>query len=459
MLTLRERPRSLTTGAARCIADLPQISMDSDHYASIGFLRSVQMAARKHGPVLNLRFDRDGNKVLLGEAGFGDAWRRHSRQLVKDVDDYPAPASLARMLLDNNLTTAREGAEWEDMRAQFAPLMRYKMHSYAEAVEAAAEQMIESLSRTDPDRPSLWSVCGTWSAQTVAHPVLGFSFTDDMVLDLVNALRQCMFHLVQESPGKDRAALLNDDQLLKMRARLGQLVHCAIRLCRPGDDTMVGHLLDLRGVPRGSEAAPEVVADLQPILIGALAATVHNNSLGMFWTMMKLAQHPQAAAAVAAEARQGKDAPWHLNTAPVALAAVREALRINPVLPFIERKATADLDLNGLSIPRGTTVVFSPWIVHRDPRDWPDPMNYDLTRFTNGERVDLTRWFPFGLGHRACIGSNLALNQIARSITLICDRLSLSIPRQTLASYWQPTYRVLLEPREDGGVLTAVPRP
>ena len=142
----------------------------------------------------------------------------------------------------------------------------------------------------------------------------------------------------------------------------------------------------------------------------------------------------------------------------MALAAVREALRINPVLPFIERKATEDLVLNGLAVPAGTTVVFAPWVVHRDPRNWPDPMTYDPGRFAAEARVDLTRWFPFGLGHRACIGSNLGLNQLARSVTLICDRLKLSIPRQTRASFWQPTYRVLLEPREDGGCLDAVPR-
>lgn len=451
------QPEHAKTGL-RQISDLPQIAMDSEHYDAIGFLRTVQLAVRKYGNVLNLCFERENNKVLLGEAAFGDAWRRNSRRLIKDVDEFPAPASLARMLLDNNLTTAREGSEWEDMRAKFAPLMRYKLNSYAEAVEVAAAQMIESLSRTDNARPSLWSICATWSAQTVTYPVLGFSFSDNMVQDLVNELRQCMFHLVQAAPGAGHAALQRDTTLMEMRARLTNVVKDAVLMCRPGDDTMVGHLLDTRNHPRGAPAPADLVADLQPILIGALAATVHNNSLAMFWTMMKLAQHPQVAADVAAEAERNRNAEWHLNTAPIALAAVREALRINPVLPFIERKSTEDLDLGGIAIPGGTTLVFAPWVVHRDPQNWPDPMNYDPGRFSSEERVDLTRWFPFGLGHRACIGSNLGLNQLARSITLICDLLAFSIPRHTRASFWQPTYRVLLEPREDGGRLTATPR-
>ncbi len=453
-----DMPAPVLAETPREINDLPDINMSSPNYNAIGFLRSVQMAVRKNGPLLHLRFDDDDDKVLLGEAAFGDAWRRNSRQLIKDVDEYPAPASLARMILDNNLTTAREGLEWEEMRTKFAPLMRYKITSYADAVEAAASALAQGLQNAGPDRPSLWTLCGRWSAQTVCHPVLGFGFTDEMVLDMVNGLRSCMFHLVKTAPSQSRGTLLRDEELLRMRARLGQMVRDAIMMCRDGDETMVGTLLDARGHPRGTPPTDSLIRELQPILIGALAATVHNNSLGMFWTLLKLAQNGDAASKVASEARRNRDLPWHLNTAPIALAAVREALRINPVLPFIERKAAADLELNGIAIPKGTTVVFSPWVVHRDAQNWQDPLAYRLDRFAPGARVDLTRWFPFGLGHRACIGSNLALNQIARSITLICDRMHLSMPKITRPSFWQPTYRVLLEPREDGGFLETSPR-
>lgn len=459
MLTLTDRPHPRPASGIRQIEDLPRISLDGENYRAIGFLRSVQMAVRRYGPVVHLCSSNDGDKVLLGEAAFGDAWRRHSRQLVKDVDEYPAPASLARMLLDNNLTTAREGREWEEMRAQVAPLMRYKLTSYAEAVEAATAQMIGQLRRTDADRPTLWTICATWSAKTVAHPVLGLGFSEELVLELVNTLRGCMFHLVQEAATQDRIGLASDATLLRTRAMLARTVEDAVRLCREGDDTMVGTLLDARGHRRGRPAGEELVAELQPILIGALAATVHNNSLAMFWTMTKLAQHPEVAARLAAEARATRNIAWHLNTAPEALAAMREALRINPVLPFIERKATEDIVLNDIAIPRGATVVFAPWVVHRDARNWPDPLDYRPERFAAGARVDLTRWFPFGLGHRACIGSNLALNQIARGISLICDALEFSIPRGSPAAHWQPSWRVLLEPRSDGGVLNAKPRP
>jgi cytochrome P450 len=201
----------------------------------------------------------------------------------------------------------------------------------------------------------------------------------------------------------------------------------AILQCKPGDETMIGVLLDQQGHPRGTKPTKAVIKKLQPVIVSALAATVHNNSLGMFWTLLQLAQNPEAADQIAGEARaKTAEVPFQLNTAPVALAAVREALRINPVLPFIERKAASDLVLEDIAIPKGTTVVFSPWFVQRNPEDSPDPIRYDIGRFAQGVRVDMTKWFPFGLGHRACIGNNLALNQMSYTISTICSAFTLS---------------------------------
>lgn len=460
-MTLLDAPRPPDAGsdnAPRRVADLPVADLNAHNYEAIGFMRSVQMAVKRQGPVLRLKIGQNTDpKILLAQPEFGDCWRRHSRALVKDVDEYPAPASLARMILDDNLTTAREGAEWENMRAAVAPLMRYKMTSYATAVDQAANALMDALA-SDQTEQSLWDLCGVWSAQTVCHPVLGFGFSDDLVLDLVNALRGCMFHLVKQAPYLTQGALRRDAVLVSLRRRLSQTVTDAIVQSRPGDDTMVATLLRSRDYATGTFPSDALIKELQPILIGALAAAVHNNSLAMYWTLQQLAQNAGPCTDIAAEACAIDDLDWHLNNAPVALACVREALRINPVLPFIERRAATDMTLNNIAIPAGATVVFSPWLVQRSAAVWDDPLRYDPHRFVQGDRLDLTRWFPFGLGHRACIGSNLALNQLSRSVSLICCRLHLSMPADTKPSYWQPTYRVLLEPRADGGRLDARPR-
>ena len=230
----------------RPVADLPRVQMDGETYRTIGFLRAVQIAVRRHGRVIRLGLPSGAERVLLGDAAFADAWRRNSRHLHKEVDAYPAPASLARMILDDNLTTAREGEEWQAMRAQVAPLMRYKMPAYPAAVQEATAQLKAAL--LDPgEGRSLWTQCGIWSARTVCGPVMGAAFDGPAVLDMVNGLRRCMFHLVQESDRVGREALLRDRELVRLRVALDAMVERAVALARPGDETMVATLLDHRG--------------------------------------------------------------------------------------------------------------------------------------------------------------------------------------------------------------------
>jgi cytochrome P450 len=447
-LSYDDRPRHLDS--------LPLVDLTTEQARSIGFLGAVQSAVRRYGADLRLAQQDGSVKVLLGRAEYGDAWRRNSRRLIKDVDTHPAPASLARLILDNNLTTAREGAEWEAMRATVAPLMRFKKQSYATALNEAAAALADGLAKGEQ---SLWSLCGAWSAHSVCQPVLGVGFTDAFVLDLVNALRQCMFHLLRQADAVPLSGLVSDALLLRLRATLRDVVIDAVRQYQPGDDTMVAVLLDQEGHVPGHMPDAALIAKLQPVLIGALAAAVHNNSLAMFWTLSRIARHADVADAIATEASGfAADSDVLLTARPRALAAIREALRLMPVLPFIERRAAEDVVMAGLAIPAGTTVIFSPWIVHRDAASWPDPLRYDPARFADEARVDLTRWFPFGLGHRACIGSNLALNQLVVSVSHIVMRLHLTMPQSVRALHWLPTWRVLLEPREDGGMLHASPR-
>lgn len=437
---------------------IPIVPFDKDRYRAVGFLRMVERVVRKHGPVLRLVLENGEEKILLASPEFADAWRRNTRNLVKDVDEFPAPASLARMILDNNLTTAREGEEWKTMRSQVAPLMRYKITSYAEAVDRAVSQMIENLKSTETEQ-SLWEICGTWSASTVCHPVLGVNFDEAMTLDMVNGLRETMFHLVTESADKDRSMLQQDKLLRRLRLRLESICADAIQRAKSTDETMVSILLADRNYTFGSTPDKSIVAELQPILIGALAAAVHNNSLAMFWLMTNIAKNPAIGQAIANEANAATfdHGTWSIKDSPKAMSAVRESLRLYPVLPFIERKADCDLDLAGVHIAKGDVVIFSPWMVHRDPAIWPEPQSFDPSRFET-DRIDLTRWFPFGLGHRACIGSNLALSQLTRSISLICAKLQFSIPENIRPVEWQPSYRVLLEPRENGARLCALDR-
>lgn len=96
-------------------------------------------------------------------------------------------------------------------------------------------------------------------------------------------------------------------------------------------------------------------------------------------------------------------------------AIISESLRLYPVGQVI-RESRCDTELGGKFIPAGTTVVAAAHIVHRDPSIWESPEEFKPERFLdqsyeNQQRIK-QHYFPFGIGHRVCIGMKFALEEL-----------------------------------------------
>lgn len=104
---------------------------------------------------------------------------------------------------------------------------------------------------------------------------------------------------------------------------------------------------------------------------------------------------------------------------------VREALRLfPPVWALFAREVREEVELGDYRLPRGSQVFMFPWVTHRDPANFPDPMRFDPERFSP-ERIDQIpqyAWLPFGAGPHICIGLSLALMEMTLIIPTILQR-------------------------------------
>jgi cytochrome P450 len=95
---------------------------------------------------------------------------------------------------------------------------------------------------------------------------------------------------------------------------------------------------------------------------------------------------------------------------------VSESLRLFPAGWAFERVAAEDVRLGGHPIRRGTRLLFSPFLLHRNRRFWREPERFDPERFarepTVAEGVPKYGYLPFGAGPRSCIGMRLALAEM-----------------------------------------------
>jgi cytochrome P450 len=88
----------------------------------------------------------------------------------------------------------------------------------------------------------------------------------------------------------------------------------------------------------------------------------------------------------------------------------RESLRLYPPAWSINRKTINDCTIGKYVIPAGSTIIMSPYVMHRDPRYFNDPNRFVPERWTEEFKAQLPRfsYFPFGGGIRSCIGEAFA---------------------------------------------------
>lgn len=91
----------------------------------------------------------------------------------------------------------------------------------------------------------------------------------------------------------------------------------------------------------------------------------------------------------------------------------QESLRHYPPIPVFLRQALEDLELRGYTIPKGSIFAISPYLVHHDPRLYPDPETFNPDRWTDefSEQLHKFAFIPFSGGPRVCIGERFAWSE------------------------------------------------
>jgi cytochrome P450 len=95
---------------------------------------------------------------------------------------------------------------------------------------------------------------------------------------------------------------------------------------------------------------------------------------------------------------------------PFARKVLLEALRLYPPGWFTGRNALTDVPLGPYVVPKGSNVLMSQYVTHRDPRWFAEPERFLPERWTAQFQESLPRgaFFPFSAGNRHCIGESFA---------------------------------------------------
>lgn len=168
---------------------------------------------------------------------------------------------------------------------------------------------------------------------------------------------------------------------------------------------------DLLGLLLDSDLTDSEIRDELVTMVIAGHETV---AASLAWTLMLLAEHQPAQDRLRAELA-GHEGPvslvGHRDALPWTRAVIDEALRLYPPAWALSRRSYGPDVVGGHDVPAGTLVIISPWLVHRRPDPWTDPLAFRPERFLDPGDAR-TAYLPFGQGPRLCIGREFALGEM-----------------------------------------------
>jgi cytochrome P450 len=179
-----------------------------------------------------------------------------------------------------------------------------------------------------------------------------------------------------------------------------------------GDDCVTA------GKDRPTLSDTEVIDQIITFFVAGMEAT----GVTLAWALNLLAWHPGIQQRLQAETDALPDGPARFDDLP-ALAlterVITETLRLYPPAWFLTRMTTSDSHLGAHPVPAGTTLIFSPYLIHHRPDLHPDPDRFDPDRWTADRTPPRHTFIPFSGGPRKCIGDTLALTEATLTLAAI----------------------------------------
>jgi cytochrome P450 family 4 len=84
---------------------------------------------------------------------------------------------------------------------------------------------------------------------------------------------------------------------------------------------------------------------------------------------------------------------------------IKESLRLYPSVPMYARRTTADVEYDNTSLPEGDTVIVFAYGIHRNPKYFENPNEFNPSRFESIDGSLPYAYIPFSAGPRNCIGN------------------------------------------------------
>jgi cytochrome P450 len=320
----------------------------------------------------------------------------------------------ARRLFGRGLLTS-DGAQHARQRRLVQPAFhRVRLNAYAGIMTALAVERRDAWHDGD-----VVDIGGEMSRLTLAiTSQILFGADGDAVAAEIGGALEAAASLREVAllpfPALDLVPLPRVRRFRAARATIDRVVYdCIARRRRDGGagDDVLSLLLSAHDESDGGGMSDRQLRDEVVTLLLASHETTAN---ALAWTWYLLGRHAEAAARLEAEidAVLAGRLPTAADVAdlPFARMVLAESMRLYPPAWLLARIAVDDHEARGYIVPKGSLVVLSPWVAHRNSTYFPEPERFDPDRWCAARASGRPRfsYFPFGGGSRGCMGEAFA---------------------------------------------------
>jgi cytochrome P450 len=374
----------------------------------ISFLTDM---ARNHGDVAGFKIGPQQMVLLNHPDLVRDLLVTNSRSFVKGQ-----ALERAKRVLGEGLLTSEGSYHLRQRRLAQPAFHRQRVASYGEAMIRFAE---EHSATWQPGRVvDMHAELMRLTLRVVGRTLFDRDTTADAddvgavlndLIDMFGLVTTPLADLMEHLP------LPSTRRLQRATARLDALIYQMIAERRAsGEDR--GDLLSMLMLAQdeagdGGGMSDRQVRDEALTIFLAGHETIAN---ALSWAFYLLSQHPEVADRLGAELDAALDgrAPTMADLPNLCYAEMvfAETMRLYPPAWVIGRRALTPFEAGGYQLPAGSVALASQWVMHHDPRYFPDPYRFDPERWLPEAKAARPKfsYFPFGGGPRTCIGEPFA---------------------------------------------------
>ncbi|MFN7977328.1 MAG: cytochrome P450 [Vicinamibacterales bacterium] len=402
----------------------------------------LQRAARDHGDVVRFRL----GPLTVHLVNHPDHVTRVLQTRAKHYDKATRSTAAIASIAGTSLLTAN-GQAWEARRRLMQPVF------HRQRVGELADVMTRVTARRLAEWPPGATIDVASEMMRLAFEIAGTAILGVDVSEVAGALEGDVAFLLRHVytrwgrpvPVPSWVPTRENRRFDAALARVDDVVTGIVQRHRARPDQappLLGLLMEADDPDTG---APFTDARLRDEVITMLLAGHETTASALAWTLARLSQHPEVESRVRAEVDEtlGQRTPTLADMPALRYTTqvLQESLRLSPPIWAIERRAIDADTIAGVAIPAGSSVIVSPYVLHRHQAFWPDPERFDPDRFSAAGTPDA--YLPFGAGPRYCIGAEFAMLEARLVLAMVLQGWRLdAMPGQTLAPDASLTLRV-----------------